>query len=105
MLILGLLASTSTAIRDIALQEGALEALLNQPGIMLYSPKSNKYILQSLEYLLLGESPPNLDEYEIGLEVLLKESRNIITTSTNQCILLVRHYPTFATHRVNIDRR
>ena len=50
---------------------------------------------------MLGESPPNLDEYEINLEELSRRLETMVTM-TNHCALLARHYPIFATHRVSI---
>jgi len=71
VLTLGQLASKSTTIRDMELQEGILSALLRlSRGLSIHNREFNNGVFQTLEYLLLGESPPNLDEYEIKLEVL-----------------------------------
>jgi len=71
VLTLGRLASRSTTIRDTVLQKGALAALLRlSRGLHVSVRGLNNKLFETLEYLLLGESPPNLDEYEINLEVL-----------------------------------
>ena len=69
VLSLGQLASRSVAIRDMILQEGALAALTWLARGLHESREFNNVVFQTLEYLLLGESPPNLDEYEINLVV------------------------------------
>ena len=70
VLTLGRLASRSTAIRDIVLHAKALSALLMSERLHTHVRDSSNNVLQTLEYLVLGESPPNLDKYHINMDVL-----------------------------------
>jgi len=70
VLTLGHMASRSTDIRDAVLKEDALTALLNQPIRRYLCEKANGAALQTLESLLFGESPPNLDEYKVDTKTL-----------------------------------
>ena len=96
MLTLGRLASRSTSIRDIVLQENVLSALLISGRLHTHIRDSSNKVLQTLEYLVLGESPPNLGEYKINMEALSRKfesSNDVISRFACTALSYICHAP------------